>query len=188
MQIQVFRGAPFSSIASLNRRTRWISTPPSKVGRELSAREDLCVSHSILQLSKVSGRNTGLHKKSIPSDPVSKTFQYFCDASKVPTMKFDAAELFLYTLRSGVSLHTKEKHNSAATSATFLSLDSFFFRNNATPRHSMTAAVSLSAVERKKMERERPTCEKGASKKNPPWKVKCVDPSSHPNLKINGKI
>ena len=104
-------------------------------------------------------------------------------------MKFDAAtpSLSLYTLRSGVSLHTKEKHNSAATSATFLSLDSFFFRNNATPpRHSMTAAVSLSAVERKKMERERPTCEKGASKKNPPWKVKCVDPSSHP--KINGKI
>ena len=95
--------------------------------------------------------------------------------------------LSLYTLRSGVSLHTKEKHNSAATSATFLPSDSFFFRNNATPpRHSMTAAVSLSALERKKMERGRPTCEEGASKKHPrsPWKVKFVDP----NPKINGKI
>ena len=94
MQIQVFRGAP-ALLYRIIKPANSLDINPTKVkrqrGRELSAREDLCVSHSILQLSKVSGGNKGLHKKSIPSDPVSKTFQYFCDASKVLTMKFDAA-------------------------------------------------------------------------------------------------
>ena len=78
MQIQVFRGAP-ALLYRIIKPANSLDINPTKVrrGRELSAREDLCVSHSILQLSKVSGGNTGLHKKSIPSEPVSKNLSIF---------------------------------------------------------------------------------------------------------------
>ena len=66
MQIQVFRGAP-ALLYRIIKPANSLDINPTKVKRrrsgELSAREDLCVSHSILQLSKVSDGNTGLHIK-----------------------------------------------------------------------------------------------------------------------------
>ena len=82
----------------------------------------------------------------------------------VLALKFDAAELFLYTLRSGVSLHTKEEeHNSAATSATFppslLGLILFPQQRHAAPLHD-SSRFTLCPREKKDGESERPTCEK----------------------------
>ena len=128
------------------------------------------------------------HKRVFLPNLLRKTFQYFCDASKVLTMKFDAATPSLSLHASFWRFITHE--GEAQLCCNVGNLPSFRLilfpqqRHAAAPLHD-SSRFTLCRGEKKDGERERPTCEKGASKKNPPWKVKCVDPSSHP--KINRK-
>ena len=89
------------------------------------------------------------------------------------------AQAFHYTRRKSTTLLQRRQPS--------LGLILFPQQRHAAPLHD-SSRFTLCPGEKKDGERETHVCvrEKGASEPPPPWKVKFVDPSSHP--KINGAV